>query len=64
VFRERHAQVEQYAPDDGGQQQMLEAGSPEMQEQFPARAAARLPRAKPHLPTAEEGVCRKCRSNF
>jgi hypothetical protein len=26
VFRERHAQVEQYAPDDGGQQQMLEAG--------------------------------------
>jgi len=27
VFRERHAQVERYAPDDdGGQQQMLEAG--------------------------------------
>jgi hypothetical protein len=26
VFRERHAQVEQYAPDDGGQQQMLDAG--------------------------------------
>lgn len=27
MFRERHAQVERYAPDDdGGQQQMLEAG--------------------------------------
>jgi hypothetical protein len=26
VFRERHALVEPKAPDDGGQEQMLEAG--------------------------------------
>jgi TonB-dependent receptor-like protein len=47
VFRERHAQAEQYAPDDGGQRQMLEAG--------PVRSEEAAMKASVFRPNSEVG---------